>query len=761
MIFQQVLAQLDPRVTTLERATAEGEVADKLIAAWSFVLDEIDYVPIFTLARDILRDLIGNPGLDDALRTLAVAARNITARRAALRHDLMGRVYHRLLADAKYFGAYYTTIPAAALLLKLAFDRDDWSTDWSDVEQIKNLRIADLACGTGTLLKAALQAVADNHVRARAEGIIAPDLDTVHQSLVEQSLWGFDVIPFAIHLAGSALALHQPNVKFGDMNLRTMPLHAHPQPRLGSLDFIHGREAEAEADLFGAVAGPAAVTGAGDRTDRVEIPMLDLCVMNPPFTRSVGGNLLFGNLPARQRTVLQRHLKRLVAARGVPASITAGLGSVFVGMANPFIREGGHLALVLPRALLTGVAWEQTRMLIGAQYQVRYIIVSHQPGQWNFSENTSLSECLIVARKLRRGEDRTPTKVINLRVKPSTTIEALSYAEMIRRAAGAPIETGPGSDVLRLDNGEIAAEVVLAPAARIQAGQWGDGAAFAHTDLNRAAFLLSRGTIYVPGEGEVGRVTVVPFGRLGRLGPDRRDIHDGFRITNTPTTYAAFWGHATGSVDTMAQTHNRYLIARARAARGRMLRDANLLWSRAGRLLIGGRLRLNTARLVGIYLDRPVLSNTWWPVALDAQGRTGAEDIARILTLWFNSSLGVLSMIAARVDTEGAWVDLKKPILANLSVLDPRELSDGRRDSLLEGYRTLENSALRPLTEIHTDPVRAQIDDLILQSLGIPWSLAALRELIAAEPLFARAAEVNADDEEANDQENADDDADG
>jgi hypothetical protein len=35
-------------------------------------------------------------------------------------------------------------------------------------------------------------------------------------------------------------------------------------------------------------------------------------VMNPPFVRSVGGNLLFGNLPELDRGVMQDKLKRLV-----------------------------------------------------------------------------------------------------------------------------------------------------------------------------------------------------------------------------------------------------------------------------------------------------------------------------------------------------------------------------------------------------------------------------------------------------------------
>ncbi|HUE86442.1 MAG TPA: hypothetical protein VMO26_10225 [Vicinamibacterales bacterium] len=56
---------------------------------------------------------------------------------------------------------------------------------------------------------------------------------------------------------------------------------------------------------------------------------------------------------------------------------------------------------------------------------------------------------------------------------------------------------------------------------------------------------------------------------------------------------------------------------------------------------------------------------------------------------------------------------------------------------------------------IHTDPVRARVDEIVLQAIGVRNTLAALRELIAAEPLFARAAEV--EDEDANGDEDEED----
>lgn len=734
MIFHQVIATRDHKIKALSRIAEGNNIAESLVEAWTYIKDKIDYVPIFTTATEIARDLVGVPDSDKALRMLARSALRITGQKAALRHDLMGRIYHRLLADAKYFGAFYTTVPAAALLLKLTLDYDDEDIDWSDVEAIKKLHIADLACGTGTLLKAALQTILENHVRARTEYGRLPSIPAVHQAMVEHVLWGLDVVPTAIHLAGSALALHEPDVVFSDMKLMTLPIGG-PKDYLGSLDLIHGRKVALQADLYGPPDAPKRMAASGEVADTVEVPELDLCVMNPPFTRSVGGNLLFGHAPEKERKRMQARLKRVVAEEGLPANITAGLGSAFVAIAHKKLKPNGKLALVLPRALLSGVAWQATRTLLGNSYHVKYIVVSHQPGSWNFSENTSLSECLIVAEQMPGGNAH-PTKVVNLWTKPRNSVEALTVAALARSHEGAALD-GVGTDEIK--SGDVKyGEIILCGSDQISSGNWNQGAAFAQTEVCRAACFLAGSRVYVPGAGVIGEVPLVRLKAIADLGPDRRDIADGFNDTSSETEYAAFWGHDTDTVRTIRQRPNRYLVALAKAKKGRPLRDAALLWSRAGKLLISERVRLNTIRTLAITFDEPVLSNTWWPVSTYAEG-ISADALNGILALWLNSSLGLLSLMAARVDTEGAWVEMKKPILEEIMVLDPRALAVSSRDALGRAFDSVKRMELQPLPHMATDMVREQIDEALEKALGLKGTLGQIRSMLAAEPVISGA----------------------
>ncbi len=433
MIFGEVLSAQYHEVPTLGHVRPRNAWAE-LTEGWQYILDEINFHSIFWLASEIMDSLsFAAPNTEKVLDHMADVAQQICVKRAALNHDLMGRVYHRLLADAKYLGTYYTSLAAATLLLKLALRPQGWPTDWAHPKEVGELKIADLACGTGTLLVAAADAVLDNHVSAAVAADAPVQPDVMHQTLIEQVLHGYDVLESAIHISASNLALRSPDVTFNKMKLFVMEYGGRGN-HLGTLDFLGNKTAQVRLDMGGAIEqekGIVQVTGRGGKRQRTELPMLDLCVMNPPFVRSVGGNLLFGSMTAAKREKMRARLRKLLPKND--ASISSGLGAVFVALAERHTREGSRLALVLPKALLSGVSWQKTRNLINTWFQIDYLIVSHDAQRWNFSESTSLSEALLVAtRKLRVAPDH-KTRIVNLWRNPATVIEALPLVNQIQR----------------------------------------------------------------------------------------------------------------------------------------------------------------------------------------------------------------------------------------------------------------------------------------------------------------------------------------
>lgn len=732
MIFQEILAYFDSRVDSLEKTLDDPNLLSSFSGHWRFILEDINYYPIFHLAREIIINLTADADIIAALKNLAGTAQRIVSMRAALRHDLMGRVYHRLLADKKYLGTYYTKIPPANLLLKLALDYDKFPVAWQDLDQISQLRIADLACGTGTLLMAAADAIADNYLRAAAEHGATPDLDGLQKRLAEEIIHGYDVLPSAIHLTASTLALRAPQVTFSKMNLFNLPLGGE-ESRLGSLEFLKTKDLKTR-DLFGAFTETKQVTGEGELAlPEVQIPDLDLCVMNPPFTRSVIGNLLFGSFPEPERQKMQSSLKKLVKSHKLPASITAGLSPVFVALADRYLKPGGRMALVLPKALISGVAWEPTRELLRNKYLIEFLVVSHDPERWNFSESTSLSEILIVARKEDGIMPATPMTCINLWRNPETSFDALAISQALRNSPAPPLFP-LGQGALNLGFGkEKSAEVLNFNWQECKTwDMWLLPCAFAQSDLIRAAYYLLMGKLWLPGFGIKGAIPLAPLNSIASLGPDGRDIHDAFTLSDSATAYPAFWGYEAQSVFTLEQKPNVYLSPLPLAKEGRPLRQVQDLWPKAGKILLGARLWLYTRRLWAARVSTPVLSNVWWPISL--KDKFNHDIYEKSLVVWCNSTLALLILLSNRQETRGAWVQFKKPVLAHLPVLNLSNISEEQLGVLAALYDEISDQALRPFPEMDADPVRERIDAVISQALGLP-DISILRRLLAREPV--------------------------
>jgi len=725
LIFQDQLAATDGRVSPLRKIEKEPDLVGAISKHWRWIWENINYVPIFQLGERVLDELPSSPNTTLAVKSLLAEAKSICEQQAALRHDLMGRIYHWLLHHAKYLGTYYTSVSAATLLLKLALAAD-WKQDFGDPAELAEFKVADLACGTGTLLMAAAQAFADEYIRRRAatDRTLEPkDLSTLHRALMENVLHGYDVLPSAVHLTASTLALLAPDIAFVRMNLYVMPMGVdHGNARLGSLDFLDDNEIKTQMALDYSQAESIRTGASMSHVTNAKIPKLNLCVMNPPFVRSVGGNLLFGSLPD-ERGTMQTELKK--RAKNLSANVTAGLGSVFVALADKHLEVGGRLAFVLPAALASGEAWGPTRKLIADKYHLETVVSSHDADRPNFSENTDLSELLFVARKRASGEKPGRTTYISLWRNPRSIHEAMHLANEVEHVGNVVgIEEG-GITSVRSGGAKLAEMMTLPPATG--EGIW-VGAQFSQAELLRVSWNLERGQLHVPGSAQPKKVPICRLDSLGPLGPDRKRIHEGFKVTKSDwTPFAGFWGHSSADVVTIQQIPNCKLLEWKESPRGPNY--GSHLWQRAGNILLAERMRTNTQRIIAARFPEKVLGNTWWALNTDSLD----EQMQKALCLWLNSTFCVLSFFSRRVTTEGAFVQMKQPAWSSMSVLNVRDLTDWQLTALASAYDKLADQTLAPVSQLNSDPVRREIDDALCTVLGLP-SIAPIRELLAREP---------------------------
>jgi len=75
-------------------------------------------------------------------------------------------------------------------------------------------------------------------------------------------------------------------------------------------------------------------------------------------------------------------------------------------------------------------------VLLASKFHLKYVVVSSDPRRgYNFSEGTSLSEALIVARRVSGHREDEETVFANLLRKPLTALEAAALVEELRKTA--------------------------------------------------------------------------------------------------------------------------------------------------------------------------------------------------------------------------------------------------------------------------------------------------------------------------------------
>ncbi len=687
------------KLATLNQVGSASNPAATLRRAWTQILER-DYAPVFEPPLAVLDVLPDRRYVDHALRTLSECANRVADSLSELGYDHSGPLYHRILPNAKAYGAFYTNNLSALMLARLALS-DDFC-DWSDREAVSKLRIMDPACGTGTLLMAALHVIKK---RAQEAGMVtAADDETLtwlHQVLVEDVLCGLDVNRHAIQLAACNLTLGAPTVDYKRMNLLTLK-HG-PQPdgtvRAGSLEILGATD---RADSLETLIRPLrTMTGLGaeqvDRVEEAEFPLkdLDLVVMNPPFTNNRERNRQWG-VAATNR--MQRHERSISSGvvkqdEGAGAVINANaIRTFFVPLGDRILgHERGTLASVIPATACTGASGLQERQFLARRFHIERIVTSHDPNRIAFSENTTIYECLLIARRWPSGVDRPPTEFVSLREMPSTPKDMLAASDAI-----ADGQVGPWGRCIRW------------PAARILAGDWtpvqwydGDLATIVR-DIERCEHLEPLGLRYEvgpAGQGVLGVYTVAEPG--------------------TPGAVAGF--HSVSGKIRRTVLGKPDVVYEPRPGKERL---AKSYLTRRAHFLVAMRMNTVSGHISGLWTEQQ--SFGWWvPVQVPNERR------AKALAAWWNSTPARLMLLnrRAKTFTYPMW---QLQHLRQIRIPTPRNPAWA---SLTDAWQEVRNIELLPMRDAATCTARSIIDAAAAAALGVPESaVAGWRLRLAAEP---------------------------
>ena len=687
LMHKRLLGAIDiPGVEKLDQIMRMASPANALIPSWEQVLRR-DYAPVFAPALAVLLSLRDGPNANEAVSLLATCAEAVAESLSDMGYDHAGPLYHRILPSAESDGAFYTHNISAVLLARLALD--EHMVDWSDFESACELRIIDPACGTGTLLMAAMKTIKD---RATKGGAFTNDnIETAHKRLVESSLRGLDINWHALQLAASNLTLGAPTVDYEVMHFHAMK-HGVDETgaSAGSLELIPDLIASRKPDLLSAsrtmelardFVGARQVAG-GEGPD---LRNMDVVLMNPPFTINIKGSAKFGQEGKR---VMEKQQDKIldVINRHDPATAAAisrmTIQTFFTPLADCLLHpDKGVLATVLPFAACVNLEGAAQRRFLSDRFEVSVVVTSHAK-QLNFSASTSIHECLVVCRrKIKRKRDG--TLFVALTRMPATAGEAIKVTDAISEGT---LE-GEWGRAFRW------------PRERVEAGDW-SACQWVDGDLAETAHNLSR------------QPALRPLGELVDFGSSRQ-VRSAMRspledLSSGP--YRVMWRHQTGVRRTM-RDECEFSVA-AKPGKKREAQRAN---AEASRLLIANKLNTNATRVTALFLDAPASGSFWTPVSPKRLSQGGGLAVQQAWCAWLNSTPGILVFMHNR-SRKLTYSDFGPNKLKSFPVPDPVKADLA---PLNAAYNFLAGQELLPWPRMDECSVRAALDEAAADAVGL------------------------------------------
>ena len=699
-------------------------------------------------------------------------------------HRIVGDIVHR-----KGFATFYTEVPAAYLLSRLAvntlFGIDEKSITELGKEgaqaiasKISDTKVGDFACGSGTLLTAAYSSLMDLETTIKLRYNLDKNLDDVGKALIEEGVYGIDALRYASQITAINLALIGPQGKITRENVFAIYLGILNEPNalsngawLGSLELLNEGKGKNVLGMLPFLEGGLQQGGAEKVTvsgveGEFKIPdEFDIIIMNPPFTRATGRTEAYGErrglfgfiADENARQTLLENLNNVrngaseflynnaKANRGLFPSVIqeiiegngnlgaylnigqAGEGLLFLYLAHRFIKDGGVIAFVLPRNLLMGVSWFLARVLLVTNYHIKYVVVSSDPKNgYNFSEDTSLSEVLIVAKRKNEHSIDEETVFVNLLRKPSTALEAIPFVDEIMRKRSGYISLGENmatAYVTRVKRNDLLNYIL----------NWN---ILVHEELfNYLDNMIKKNEV------EIGGITVkMPLSRFNDLiidmGVNRGgDVIEAFNLAvrgkrvdcnayrNRPNVphIPMICGGGEEVANKMLIQPNAYVpdMNNSKARRIKLLLT---------RLFLPNRILWNTFHVLALKSTEPAISNVYFMVRTNL-----TEEQEKALALWLNSFWGLLTAFASMEITGGTFTRLNTAQWKTLPVLNVRELNEDVVKCLANTFDKYVNTDFGRLTEQFEKGTRMDMDVDVIKCLSTSQISASEEENLRSE----------------------------
>ena len=488
---------------------------------WRAIL-EINYAPIFADAYRIVDEAFQYEPEDvpdmstRVLKQLWQTAYKICKSHLPQIHELAGEIFQRLIVDRKYVKSNYT-MPESASLLSALVCPDIQCDKLQDLP-----KVADFACGTGSLLNGVYK-----QVQRLYEQKTGDNSRSIHRAMMERKLGGIDIYPHATHLTFMTMASAHADIPIGETRVLTAQCGqtADGTYATGSLELLD------ETILFDIFEKDAEQVGGFDITPTKLNPSfpndeMDIVIMNPPYlgssadANSDNPKTVFESEGRSEEE--KKAMRKALAKKDTRISNGHLAYSYFVELADKKLRRGGRMGMILPATALTASHFKKVREMWATEYHDVVVVTIAQKGGHDsaFSHDTGMAECMVAATK-GVGENTGRAKFVSLSERPKSLLAGQTLAVLIQRHAVTRRLEDEAHGGERLMIGDVnMGQMLEGP---IDASEWG-ASRVKSMSLMQIAYQLGQGKLRLSELQEAVNIPICCVGAIGQVGADNGDI---------------------------------------------------------------------------------------------------------------------------------------------------------------------------------------------------------------------------------------------
>lgn len=611
-----------------------------------------------------------------------------------MERSILGTVFHTFipLSVRKAVAAYYTKGEAADILSYFAINSPE-------------ANIFDPACGSGTLLASAYSRKKSLMEKLREFG------EKDHKKFIEEEITGIDIMPFAAHLSTIHLALQGPGYETDEVNIGIedstnldpgdviTPLsRVLPEARKQrSMDSFLKENWWKELTEKGSV-GVDGKAGRG-----IELNNFDIVIMNPPFTRqeTLGG--------------FTRNYKNILLERFYPQrkliDRKMSYCSYFLLLGDKFLQKDGKIAVVLPATILRGDTETKLRKMFLENYVIHYIFIRKDAP--NFSEDTKFNEILFIAEKVGKNSQKPKDNNVSfviLHKLDSSFSPSIKHASKVAKSND--IMNYDGFELRSVSQNSLDPRNLFRPVSVFNYELIKIWDSIAQNEklakLGELNIGLQRGPEHTYHGGNYSKMSILDPERKYFRKDDlwvikketnnsiivkHRQMEDEFeiprncvypnlrRITNTNNIDVS--NYKEHVIHTKFPDHENFLLLGETSSSKFSEIWKRYLEGRRSHLALCWRFDITASgtSVLSYYSSNPrVFSKMMWVL------KEMNKENAKILSLWYNSSLNILQSLIERFPTRGGWLEIFKYIYENMYVTDPTELSSSDREEILNVF---------------------------------------------------------------------------